>query len=134
MGRFDALTQLEEKQTAEPVDAPVAPSSPHSPAPAIQETHEQTPTALRGDMSSASAPTQPSAGMKQRASGKMPAPQQPGKSINALQPKQEKFEKFSTYLRPGYKKILKNIANDRDCKSYEILDEALTAFFEARKK
>src|SRR5918998_1046033 len=101
MGRFDILTQLEEKQTAEPVDVPVPPSSERSPA----------------------AATQPAAGKKQRASGKNPAPQQPEKSVNALQPKQEKFDKYSTYLRPGYKKELKSIALELDCKDYEILDE-----------
>jgi hypothetical protein len=77
---------------------------------------------------------QPEKEKKQRTNGKKPANQQTSKSINALQLKQDKFEKYSTYLRPGYKKILKNIANDRDCKSYEVLDEALTAFFEARRK
>jgi hypothetical protein len=131
MGRFDILTQLEEKQPSARADTPVPPSSERSPAPAIQETHEQAPTTPLGDTTS---PTQPASGKKQRASGKNPAPQQPGKSINALQPKLDKFEKYSTYLRPGYKKILKNIANDRDCKAYEVLDEVLTAFFETRKK
>jgi hypothetical protein len=63
-----------------------------------------------------------------------PADRQTDKSINALQPKQGKFDKYSTYLRPGYKKEMKSIALERDCKDYEVLDEALTLFFDTRKK
>jgi hypothetical protein len=74
---------------------------------------------------------QPQTGKKQRANGKKPAIT---KSINALQQRQDKFDKYSTYLRPGYKKELKSIALERDCKDYEVLDEALTLFLEARKK
>jgi hypothetical protein len=118
MGRFDALTELDEKpQPGQPLESPhVAPASP----PAVV-----TPL-LR--------PQQPDTGMKQRPPSKKPATHQTGKSINAVQLKQDKFDKYSTYLRPGYKKELKSIALERDCKDYEVLDEALTAFFDARKK
>jgi hypothetical protein len=77
---------------------------------------------------------QPEKEKKQRTNGKKSATQQTPKSINALQLKQDKFEKYSTYLRPGYKKVLQTIALEQDCKDYEVLDEALTVFFEARKK
>jgi hypothetical protein len=77
---------------------------------------------------------QPKSGKKQRMNGKKPTNQQTPKSINALQLKQDKFDKYSTYLRPGYKKELKSIALERDCKDYEVLDEALTLFFDSRKK
>jgi hypothetical protein len=77
---------------------------------------------------------QPEKGKKQSTNGKKPANLQTPKSINSLQLKQDKFDKYSTYLRPGYKKELKSIALERDCKDYEVLDEALALFFEARKK
>jgi hypothetical protein len=118
MGRFDALTQIEENQA--PAMKPVTPLV--VPAPSGENN------------SPLSTPAQPQSGKKQRTGGKKPATRQTGKSINALQPKQDKFDKYSTYLRPGYKRELKSIANDRDCKAYEVLDEALTLFFEARKK
>ena len=130
MGRYDALTELEEKQPLEAVDVPLPQ---HSPASMIQETPAKAPPA--SPFSNHTPPPSPSqAGKKQRMPAKNPEIQQPSKSVNALQSKLEKFDKYSTYLRPGYKKLLKTIANDRDCKSYEVLDEALTAFFEARKK
>jgi hypothetical protein len=99
----------------------------------MQETPKNTPAASPlGDHAPVSSP--PQVTKKQRLPAKKPASQQLSKSINALQPKQDKFEKYSTYLRPGYRKMLKSLALERDCDAYEILDEALTAFFEARKK
>ena len=112
MGRFDALTQLEETQV--PVKKPST-QPPDESFPVSDEPH-------------------PPSEKKQAPNGKKPVSKQTGKSINALQSKQDKFEKYSTYLRPGYRKMLKSIALERDCDAYEILDEALTAFFEARKK
>jgi hypothetical protein len=105
MGRFDALTQLEETQVP-------------AKKPSTQPPDESFPVSEE----------------PQPPSEKKPASRQTDKSINALQSKQDKFEKYSTYLRPGYRKMLKSIALERDCDAYEILDEALTAFFEARKK
>jgi hypothetical protein len=112
MGRFDALTQLEENQ---------APAK----KPSVQPP-EAIPPALDTP--------QPQTAKKPGVNGKKQASRQTSKSINALQPKQDKFDKYSTYLRPGYKKVLKSLALERDCKDYEVLDEALTLFFEARKK
>jgi hypothetical protein len=112
MGRFDALTELEEN---------------HVPAekPSVQPSQDSSPVLDT---------PQPQTAKNQGLNGKKQATRQTGKSINALQSKQDKFEKYSTYLRPGYKKVLQSIALDRDCKDYEVLDEALTLFFEARKK
>jgi hypothetical protein len=112
MGRFDALTQLDETQV--PAEKPRA-QPPEDTSPVLD-----TP--------------QPQGEKKHSSNGKKPANRQTSKSINALQTKQDKFDKYSTYLRPGYKKELKSIALERDCKDYEVLDEALTLFFEARKK
>jgi hypothetical protein len=99
------------------------------PPPSIGQEEQVAPMGI--SPASTPAPPQPQSGKKQNTPLNKPAT---GKSMNALQVKQEKFEKYSTYLRPGYKKILKSISNDRDCKSYEVLDEALTLFFESRKK
>ncbi len=132
MGRFDALTELEEKQTVETVEEPVPPLPKLSPASAMQEAPEKTPASSLSDHSPAAA--LPQTDKKQRASGKKQAPQQPGKSINALQLKQDKFDKYSTYLRPGYKKELKLLAAELDCKDYELIDEALTLYFANHKK
>ena len=112
MGRFDALTQLEETQVPaeKPSTQPPEESSPVSEEPRLPSEKKQAPN------------------------GKKPARRHTGKSINALQLKQDKFDKYSTYLRPGYKKELKSIALERDCKDYEVLDEALTFFFDTRKK
>src|SRR3954453_18046034 len=64
------------------------------------------------------------------------SPQKPDneKAPSVQEPKDEKFDKYSTYLRPGYKKELKMTALERDCKDYEILDEALSAYFKNLKK
>jgi hypothetical protein len=118
MGRFDALTELDEKpQPGQPLESPhVAPTPP----PAVV-----TPLLT---------PHQPDTGKKQRPPSKKPATHQTGKSINAVQLKQDKFDKYSTYLRPGYKKELKLLAAELDCKDYELIDEALTRYFATRKK
>jgi hypothetical protein len=104
-------------------------------APTGEKPREEQEKAARPPVATITAPVlespQPQTGKKQRANGKKPAIT---KSINALQQRQDKFDKYSTYLRPGYKKELKSIALERDCKAYEVLDEALTLFLEARKK
>jgi hypothetical protein len=142
MGRFDALTQLDETQA--PVESlgtpPVDPTKNQSPSP--QQENRVMQEAQKNDTSTHSpiaispiANTQlPQIGKKQSTNGKKPATMQTGKSLNALQQKQDKFEKYSTYLRPGYRKMLKSIALERDCDAYEVLDEALTLFLEIRKK
>jgi hypothetical protein len=116
MGRFDALTELDEKEPRNQEEVSLA----QSPVPPLGDTAPVVPAPHREK--------------KSATNGKKPAGRQTSKSINALQLKQDKFDKYSTYLRPGYKKELKSIALERDCKDYEVLDEALTAFFEARKK
>jgi hypothetical protein len=104
MGRFDALTHLEEQQTPErqPDTAPVAQPVSHSPAPVKQEPPGgKSPAPPIGENSPVLPSLTPHAAKKQRASGKKSVPQQPSKSINALQLKTDKFDKYSTYLRPG---------------------------------
>ncbi len=113
MGRFDALTELENNQ--QPTQQPsVQPSAVPSPV---------------------GATPQPPGEKKQSATtSKRQPPKQPGKSMNALQPKLDKFDKYSTYLRPGYKKELKLLAAELDRKDYELIDEALTLYFANHKK
>jgi hypothetical protein len=55
-------------------------------------------------------------------------------SLNRQQAEIDKFEKYSTYLRPGYKKKLQFATLERDCADYEIIDEALTKYFDPTKK
>ena len=55
-------------------------------------------------------------------------------TLNGQQPKTDKFEKYSTYLRPGYLKKIQFLALDKDCADYEIVDEALTQYFSSLKK
>jgi hypothetical protein len=112
MGRFDALTELDENNVSaqQPGAQPLEAASPASETP------------------------QPQPVTKQKGNDKKQVTRQPGTSINAVQPKQDKFDKYSTYLRPGYKKLLRSISNDRECKDYEVLDEALTLFFDTLKK
>jgi hypothetical protein len=132
MGRFDALTQLEEKQSQKQENPAVPPLPLPTPPQAIQETQDNArPASSRGDNSPTSASVQPE--RKQRAPGKTPAPQPPGKSVNATQHKLDKFDKYSTYLRPGYRKELKLLAAELDRKDYELIDEALTLYFANHK-
>jgi hypothetical protein len=56
------------------------------------------------------------------------------KTTNEKLAKSEKFEKYSTYLRPGYKKELKIIALEKDCRDYEVLDEAITQYIKSLQK
>jgi hypothetical protein len=100
-----------------------------------REAQEKAPRPLEAPITPPVVETpQAETGKRQRTNSKKPANQQTPKSINAVQLKQDKFDKYSTYLRPGYKKELKSIALERDCKDYEVLDEALTLFFDSRKK
>jgi hypothetical protein len=57
-----------------------------------------------------------------------------GKDVPIEQFNGGKFDKYSTYLRPGYKKILKSISLERECKDYEVLDQALEKYFDSLKK
>jgi hypothetical protein len=47
---------------------------------------------------------------------------------------QDKVDKYSTYIRPGYKKEIKMIALEKECKDYEVLDEAISMYLASRKK
>jgi hypothetical protein len=40
------------------------------------------------------------------------------------------LEKFSTYMRGDYKKRLKQVALDKDCDTYEVLQEAIAWYFQ----
>jgi hypothetical protein len=133
MGRFDALTQLEEKQSQKQENPAVPPLPLPTPPQAGQETQDNTrPASSRGDNSPPSASVQPE--RKQRAPAKKTEALQPSKSSTTLQLKQGKYEKYSTYLRPGYKKELNVIAAQRECNAYDLLDEALTLYFSTLKK
>jgi hypothetical protein len=65
---------------------------------------------------------------------KSPAGKSVRPTLNRQQDKVNKFDKYSTYLRPGYLKMIKLAALEKECDSYEILDEALTLYFDGLKK
>jgi hypothetical protein len=48
--------------------------------------------------------------------------------------KTQEFEKYSTFIRSAHKKTLKILALENDCNDYEVLDEALAAYFDSHKK
>jgi hypothetical protein len=48
--------------------------------------------------------------------------------------KTQEFEKYSTFIRSAHKKNLKILALENDCNDYEVLDEALAAYFDSHKK
>jgi hypothetical protein len=54
--------------------------------------------------------------------------------VTTKQTKSDIFDKYSTYIRPGYKRALKLIALEKDCKDYEVLDEALSLYIDSGKK
>jgi hypothetical protein len=128
MGRFDALTELDENQPPEKSLAPepVALGKQRSPAPLSGKPgmHQDAVDKQHGTTYPISPPPK----------GKQPAIQQTGKSGDTLRLKEGKYEKYSTYLRPGYKKELKLIAADRECNAYDLLDEALTLYLSTLKK
>jgi hypothetical protein len=106
-GRYDIL--LEHEQT------------PPSPAPAQPRAKEELPPP------SVPRPPRPARAVS-------PAPSHPAPSKSIVQPKSQDFDKYSTTIRIEYRKKLKMLALERECNDYDILDEALAAYFDSHKK
>jgi hypothetical protein len=108
MGRFDALTQLEEPKN--PTPSLVAPS----PAP-----------------KKPSAPAKKENGEKE----KMSTNPQTGKPTTLPTPLRldEKPEKYTTHLKPSLVKRLKLFAVEKDLKDYEVMENALTRYLDQNK-
>src|SRR5207244_3971848 len=131
MGRFDALTQLENKALQPPLKEGVL-SSPFSGKhdaglPANLQTSKDVnlqaskPANLQTRLH---ANLQTSKDENLQAS--KPANQQTGKTI--------RIEKYSTYLTPECKKGLKRIAFETERKDYEVLIEAVEQYLERKKQ
>jgi hypothetical protein len=104
MGRFDALTQIEE-----PAKPPAAPASAMQP-----ETKPATPRPAK--------PKNPefmNSGKPEKAS--------PPRSLT------EKPEKYSTLMKPELTKKIKLYAAQRDIKDYAVIELALTEYFQKHK-
>jgi hypothetical protein len=121
---YTNLAKKRAEQSKEPGNLGSVPHPPEKPI--VQEDQ----VASMG-ISPASTPPQPQSGKNQHAPENKLAT---GKSGNTLRLKEGKYEKYSTYLRPGYKKELKLIAADRECTAYDLLDEALTLYLSTLKK
>jgi len=63
----------------------------------------------------------------------LPAKMQTSLPANGQAGKQVTVEKYSTYLRPDYKKELKLLALEADKKDYEILEEAVALYLQTCK-
>ena len=107
MGRFDALTQLEEpkKFTPQPVVPPPSiATQPPKPAAPPQETKK---------------PTKPQ--------NRLPTTQSPTHGLT------EKVEKYTTHILPSLAKKVKLRAVEEDINDYDVVNNALIFFFDKKK-
>jgi hypothetical protein len=107
MGRFDALTQLEEpkKPTPQPVAAP--------------PLNDQQPTAEKKQPIEAKKPTKPQNRLSTNQSSTLE--------------ESEKPEKYTTHLEPSLIKKVKLHAVEKEIKDYEVVKKALLFYFDKYK-
>jgi hypothetical protein len=102
MGRYDALTELDEKK----------PLGEKAPKPESKQTGKPTSTQVdKPTNGSVSKPT----------------------SEVLPQPSNEKPQKYTTHLHPDMVKKIKLLAVQQDIKDYEVVETALTEYFEKNK-
>jgi hypothetical protein len=109
MGRFDALSNLEEtqvKKTPPPVVVSPAPKQPQSLPPIKQAAIVKKPTNPQVHKTTKKSPF-----------------------VDSI----EKIEKYTTHLEPSIVKKIKRYALDQDIKDYQVIKEALLLFFEKNK-
>jgi len=121
MGRFDALTKLD--QTPEKPQTPY-PSPPAQPLPSSQAEPAAPPSGQQPTGFPANRQTRKPASMQTS----KPVNQQTGLHANLQAGKPALVEKYSTYLTPACKKGLKRIALETDRKDYEVLIEAVEQY------
>lgn len=109
MGRFDALTQIEEPQKP-------TPPSPVVPLPA----KTQQPKEAKDQVDEPK--------MSTKLQTRFPTNQSP--TLDPL----EKPEKYTTHLEPSLVKKLKLHATERDMKDYQVIKKALLLYFEKTEK
>jgi hypothetical protein len=109
MGRFDALTQLEE-QPNKPPSSPIVPS-PASKKPPAQQGKKQSDEAKNHEI------------MKSRNSD----------TLSPTNNLKEKPLKYSMLINGNLIKKIKLLAAEREIKDYEVIEVALTEYFEKQK-
>jgi hypothetical protein len=138
MGRFDALTELDENQQSvqTPDTLPVEPTKKHSSPPLSQKEQGKEP----GTQSSvAPSPVWDAPGLqtgkKHLADGKKPASPQNRKpaTLSPALPDLEKPEKYTTRLEPSLVKKIRLEAIEKDIKDYEVVRTALNEYFAKHK-
>jgi hypothetical protein len=109
MGRFDALTQIEEK--------PQRPApSPATSSPAVNNLQGQP---IKKQVEAEKKPAYPQARK----------PAKPSPTLDGL----EKPEKYTTRLLPSWVKKIRLDAIEKDIKDYEVVTAALKLYFESKK-
>jgi hypothetical protein len=111
MGRFDALTTLEEKQITK------------TPSPVVKSPTLNQPTNFT-KIQQAEAKT-----IKKPTSTQVHKPTNSSPTADPT----EKPEKYTTHLEPSMVKRIKRYALDEDMKDYQVIKEALLLFFEKNK-
>jgi hypothetical protein len=109
MGRFDALTQIEEKPQR-PAPSPVTSS------PAVNTLQGQP---IKKQVEAEKKPAYPQARK----------PAKPSPTLDGL----EKPEKYTTRLLPSWVKKIRLDAIEKDIKDYEVVTAALKLYFESKK-
>ena len=111
MGRFDALTQLDNK-------------------PVEQMKKKALPSSLSSPVQSTDLPANPQTSKDVNLQTSKPANIQTGLHANPQTGKPVFIEKYSTYLTPDCKRGLKRLAFETDRKDYEVLIEAVEQYLE----
>jgi hypothetical protein len=126
MGRFDALTKLDQ--------TPDKPQSPHTSPPAypLPSAHA-VPAAPPSGQQPTGIPANQQTSKPSSMQTSKPVNQQTRLHANLQAGKHAIIEKYSTYLTPACKKGLKRIALETDRKDYEVLIEAVEQFLEKQK-
>lgn len=110
MGRFDELTQLEEKSP--PAEKARKPESVQTVLPTSPQTHLYT-----------------NLQVEKPASGFVVKPTSVQTDRSAI----EKPQKYTTHLNPNTVKKIKIFAAQQDIKDYEVVEKALIEYFEKNK-
>lgn len=112
MGRYDLLTELDEKK----------PPAEKAPTPVTKQTAKPTsPLVYKPTNPQVAKPTNGFVGVGKTTSSVPPHP------IN------EKPQKYTTHLYPDMVKQIKLFAVQQDIKDYEVVEKALTEYFERNK-
>jgi hypothetical protein len=114
MGRFDALTQLEEKQEKKTPLPEV-----HSPITKISQTQSSN-----KENESDKKPAKPQTLLPENPQARKTANQSPAPDIL------DKPEKYTTRLEPSLVKKIRLHAIEKDIKDYEVVRNALNQYFE----